>query len=151
MAEGAPEEAPAKIGAIPFRVHGLLDRMLAAVKHLSTLIRVMESRSARGPPDYEMGSRPGIYVDYRGGSPAPTREPSWQGYLAKIVAGVIVAGLGSLIWELSAINSRLSTIEANQIGGNKLITLRLDEQEKHLEAHDKRLDEVDREIWTRKH
>jgi hypothetical protein len=140
----------AKSETFLFRAHGLLESLQAAVKHLFALITRMESRSIpRGPSDYESETPRGYNFNY--GDRGPTREPSWQGYLAKIVALIIASGLGSLVWVLSAMNSRLSTIEANQTGGTRLIIQRLDEQEKHLEAHDKQLDEVNRELWPHKH
>lgn len=168
MSEGVAEEASfpdsaenleanavnviTKPAALWFRIDGHLDRLRAALKHLASLITRMESRIPRGPSDYAQDRPRGIYVNYEGsGGPAPTQEPSWQGYLAKIVAVIIASGVASLVWILSAMNSRLSTIEANQTGGNKLIMQRLDDQEKHLEAHDKQLDEVNREIWPHKH
>ena len=138
----------AKQAAVWVRIHGILDRMLTAAKHLGALTVKMESRIPRGPTDYADENSKGIYVDYRGG---PTQEPSWQGYLAKIVAVLIASGVGALVWILSAMNGRLSTIEANQSNSTTMLIQRLDQQEKHLEAHDRKLDELDREaIWPRK-
>jgi len=148
---GSTRTTVTKLAALWFRIHGLLDRLLTVAKHLAALITRMESRIPRGPPDYEVGARPPwVTVNYEGG-PAPTQEPSWQEYLTRIVAILIASGLGGLIWVLSAMNGRLSTIEANQTGGTKLMIQRLDEQEKHLEAHDKQLDELNREVWPHKH
>jgi hypothetical protein len=138
-----------KQAALWLRIDGLLDRSVRVAKHLAALVVKMENRNAQGPSDYESETPRGYGVYY--GDRGPTREPSWQGYLAKIVALIIASGLGSLVWVLSAMNSRLSTIEANQTGGTRLIIQRLDEQEKHLEAHDKQLDEVNRELWPHKH
>ena len=135
-----------KQAALWFRIDGHLDRFLAALKHLAALTGRMETRIPRGPADYGQENSSGIYVDYRGG---PTQEPSWQGYLAKIVAVLIASGVGALVWILSAMNGRLSTIEANQSNSTSMLIQRLDQQEKHLESHDKKLDELDREVWPR--
>jgi hypothetical protein len=143
------ESIPAKIGAIQFRVHGLLDRVLAAVKSLAALITRMESRSARGPPDFEMGNRrPGIYLDYSGGQgPAPTREPSWQKAIVGLAGALVVVGIPSIFGVLWTMNSRLSDLR----GDNKVIVQRLDQQDEHLRATDRQVEEIKREIWPHKH
>lgn len=131
-----------------FRIDGLLDRMLTALKHLAALTTQMQTRRHEPvAPEYPQG----IGIHYHGESPEPTREPSWQGYLAKIVAVLIASGVGSLIWILSSMNSRLTAIEANQVSSAALMIQKLDAQERHLEAHDKQLDEINREIWPHKH
>ena len=151
ISAGNAQTTAVKVATLWLRIDGLLDRSVMAARHLAALITRMENRVPRGPSDYADVPR-GIYVNYgASGGPSPNREPSWQGYLAKIVAVLIASGIGGLIWILSAMNSRLSTIEANQTGGQRYIIQRLDEQEKHLEAHDKQLDEVNRELWPHKH
>lgn len=143
------ELIPAKIGAIQFRVHGLLDRMLAALKHLASLVRQlaalitrMENRMQgppQGPPDYppNQGS---WWVQYGDREPTP-REPPWQNsLLSKIVAPLIVLGIPAILVTLWNISSRMATMEADRSA-----------QEKHLEAHDKMIDEIERELWPHKH
>jgi hypothetical protein len=168
MAEGISEETsfpdsaenlqaiPARIGVIQFRIHGILDRMLAAAKNLAALITRMESRTVRGPPDYEMGTRPpGVYVRYDGNAPGPppTQEPSWQKAISGIVGALIVVGIPAIftvLWSMNTnqekANARLDTIEEHQTGEHNLVIQRIEEQEKHLEAHDKRLDDQDKRL-----
>ena len=136
--EVSAKQTLTKQAAIWFRIDGLLDRLLTALKHLAALIVRMESRSARGPPDFEMG--PGVYVDY-GDRRLPPQEPSWQNsLLGKIVAPLIVLGIPAILVTLWNISSRMATMEADR-----------NSQEKHLEAHDKMLDEIERELWPHKH
>lgn len=134
-----------KQAAVWFRIDGLLDRLLTALRHLAALIVSMENRIPRGPTDYETENSRGVYVKYEG-----RQEPSWQGYLAKMVAVLITSGVGALVWILSAMNGRLSTIEANQTNSTTMIMQRLDQQEKHMEATDKDVAEIKLEIWPHK-
>jgi hypothetical protein len=153
------ESIPAKIGAIQFRVHGLLDRMLAAVKHLAALIARMEMEnrahgSHPGPPDYPQA--PWVY--YGDQRPNREEEPSWRkSLLGSIVAPLIVLGVPAILGILWQMSGRLTKIEEHQSGDQKLTFQRLDAQEKHLEADDRRLDEQDKRlneidrVWPRKH
>jgi hypothetical protein len=145
-----------KLAALWFRTHGLHDRLQTVAKHLAALITRMESRIPRGPPDFEMGPRPGIYLDYSGGpSPAPTQEPPWQAPILKIlmmiICPLIVVGLPTLIGILFTMSNRLTKIEEHTNGNQQVVSQRLDAQDKHLEATDKQVEEIKRELWNRKH
>ncbi len=140
------ELIPAKIGAIQFRIHGILDRMQAAAKRLVELITRMESRIPRGPTDFEREPQR-FYLDYSGGR-GPTPEPSWQtSLLGKIVAPLIVIGIPAILAALWNMNSLLSELR----GDNKVIVQRLDQQDEHLKATDARVEEIKRELWPHKH
>jgi len=129
-----------KQAALWLRIDGLLERSQMAARHLAALIMKMENRIPRGPPDYQMGPAPGVYIDYGDRRP-PSQEPSWQNsLLGKIVAPLIVLGIPAILVTLWNISSRMATMEADRSA-----------QEKHLEAHDKMLDEIERELWPHKH
>jgi hypothetical protein len=142
------EMIPAKIGAIQFRIHGILDRMLAAVKNLAALILRMESRIPRGPMDYETPIPAQPYVVYGGhiGTP-PAREPSWQKYALGIVAVVVGLGIPSIGGILWSMNTKLE----QQAGQTNLTIQRLDQVDAHLKATDQRVDVIERELWPHKH
>jgi hypothetical protein len=137
------ESIPAKIGAIQFRVHGLLDRTLIAAKRLAALITKMENReygAPPGPPDYPQAP----WVNYGGNQ----QEPSWQtSLLGKIIAPLIVIGIPAILATLWTMNSRLSDLS----GDNRVIVQRLDQQDAHLKATDAQVEEIKRELWVRKH
>jgi hypothetical protein len=139
-----------KQAALWLRIDGHLHRMLAALKHLAALTTRMENRehgSPPGPLDYEMRPRPGIYLDYSGHGPTPTREPSWQKAIVGVTGALVVVGIPSIFGVLWAMNSRLSDLR----GDNKVIVQRLDQQDEHLKATDRQVEEIKRELWTRKH
>lgn len=140
------ESIPARIGVIQFRVHGLLDRMLAAARHLAALITKMENRTHRGPPDFEMGPNPQPYVVY-GGHIGPTRDPSWQKYALGIVAVVVGLGIPSIGGILWSMNTKLE----QQAGQTNLTLQRLDQVDQHLKATDQRVEVIERELWPHKH
>lgn len=143
------ELIPAKIGAIQFRVHGLLDRILAAVKSLAALITRMENRAPGPPPgpaDYPPPNQaPWVYYGDR--EPTP-REPSWlKPLFTLIVAPLIVLGIPSILITLWTIKSDLSNLQ----GDKNLIIQRLDQQDAHMRATDAQVEEIKREIWPHKH
>lgn len=168
MAEGVSEEASfpdsgdnlesihSRMGAIQFRVHGLLDRSVMALKHLAALIMRLENRAhggPHGPPDYPQTP---WNVNYYGRQ-TPEEDPSWQSKVLSIVGTLVVAGILAIFGVLWSMSGRLTQIEEHQSGDQKLTIQRLDAQEKHLEADDRRLDaqdkrweELDR-TWPRRH
>ena len=144
-----------KQAAVWFRIDGHLDRLLTALKHLASLITRlaalttrMESRAARGPPDYEMGSQAQPYVVYGGHiGPPQVREPSWQKYALGIVAvmvGLGIPSIGGILWSM---NTKLE----QQAGQTNLTIQRLDQVNEHLKATDQRVDTIERELWPHKH
>ncbi len=139
-----------KQAALWFRIDGLIDRLLTAVKHLAALITSMENRIPRGPPDYEFPP-PQITVRYEGntGPSSPNlKEPSWQNsLLGKIIALLIVAGIPSILVALWTIKSDLLDLRDD----NKVIVQRVDAQDKHMEETDRDVAEIKREVWPHKH
>jgi hypothetical protein len=136
-----------KQAAVWFRIDSLLDRSLTAAKRLAALIARMESRSARGPPDYEMGPMPTApYVVY-GGHIGPTKEPSWQNKVLSIVGSLLVAGILAIFAVLWAMNENIRDLR----GDNRLVVQKQEAMEKHIEATDRDVAEIKREIWPHKH
>ncbi len=133
-----------KLAAIWFRIHGLLDRLLTAAKHLAALITSMENRVHGPPPDYPPNQAPWVYYGEREPSP---REPPWQNKVLSIVGTLLVAGILAIFGVLWTMNSTLSELK----GDSKMVTQRLDAQDKHLEATDRQVEEIKREIWPHKH
>src|SRR6185295_18504793 len=136
-----------KQAALWFRIHGILDRMLAAVNSLAALITRMENRTHRGPPDYEMGPNPQPYVVYGGHIGQPPKEPSWQKYALGIVAVVVGLGIPSIGGILWSMNTKLE----QQAGQANLTIQRLNQVDDHLKATDQRVDTIERELWPHKH
>lgn len=127
-----------------FRIHGLLDRMLAALKTMAALITRMENR--RGPQDHE-AQMPQPYVVYGGHIGPPTREPSWQKYALGIVAvtvGLGIPSIGGILWSM---NTKLE----QQAGQVNMLIQRLDQVDAHLKATDQRVDTIERDLWPHKH
>jgi hypothetical protein len=145
MTDGAVDEQHTAWGKAEFRVHGLLDRSVAAAKRVAELITRMESREhgpPPGPPDYPLPN-PAPWVNY-----GHQQEPSWQSsLLGKIIAPLIVIGIPAILATLWTMNSRLSDLS----GDNRVIVQRLDQQDAHLKATDAQVEEIKRELWSRKH
>jgi hypothetical protein len=134
-----------KQAAVWFRIDGLLDRLLTALKHLAALIVRMENRIPRGPSDYANENSKGIYVDYRGPTPP---EPSWQTtLLGKIVAPLIVIGIPAILAALWSMNSLLWELR----GDNKMIVQRQDALDEHLKSTDRQVEEIKTALWPHKH
>ncbi len=137
-----------KQAALWFRIDGHLDRMLAALKHLAALITRMEHRASGPPPgpsDYPPPNQaPWVYYGDR--EPIP-REPPWQNKALSIVGSLLVAGILAIFGILWTMNSTLSELK----GDGKMVTQRLDAQDKHLEATDRQVEEIKRELWPHKH
>ena len=154
--ESNAKQTLVKQAAMWFRIHGLLDRILTAVKHLASLISQhaaltsrMENRSTRGPEDFaqERGSH---YGGYYGGDqgPAPSREPTWQNsLLGKLASALIMLGIPAILATLWNMSSQLADLK----GDNRLVVQRQDAMEKHLEATDRDVAEIKRELWPHKH
>lgn len=148
--DDSAQSTASKLAALWFRVHGLLDRLLAVAKHLAALTARMENRAAGPSPDYPPNQVPwGVYYGDR-----EPREPSWQTSLLKILVMVmcplIVVGLPALIGILFTMSNRLTRIEAHTDGNQQMVIQRLDAQDKHLEATDRQVEEIKREIWPHK-
>lgn len=105
----------------------------------------------QGPPDYPPNQVPWVYYGDREREP---REPSWQTSLLKtlvmIMCPLIVVGLPALIGILFTMSNRLTKIEAHTDGNQQVVIQRLDAQDKHLEATDRQVEEIKREIWPHK-
>jgi hypothetical protein len=144
----APTEEPSirvKQASLWFRIDGLLDRLLTAVRHLASMLVRMENRVHHGPaPDYPPNQAPWVYYGDR--EPTP-REPSWQNRALSIVGTLLVAGILAIFGVLWSMNSTLSDLK----GDGKMVAQRLDAQDKHLEATDREVEEIKREIWPHKH
>lgn len=142
----APQEKSTLIkqATMWFRIHGLLDRMLAAVKNLAALTMRMENRVQGPAPDYPPNQGPWVFYGDR--EPTP-REPSWQKYalgIVAVVAGLGIPSIGGILWSM---NTKLE----QQVGQTNLANQRLDQVDKHLEATDRQVEEIKREIWPHKH
>ncbi len=141
-----------KLAAVWFRIDGHLDRFLAALKHLASLVRQMaalitrmENRTHGPPPDYPSNQAPwGVYYGDR--EPTP-REPSWQNKVLSIVGSLLVAGILAIFAVLWAMNENIRDLR----GDSRLGAQRMDAMDKHLEATDKDVAEIKREIWPHKH
>lgn len=133
-----------KLAALWFRTHALFDRLQTVAKHLAALITKMENRAHGPPPDYPPNQAPwGVYYGDRDPSP---REPSWQNKALSIVGTLLVAGILAIFGILWTMNSTLSELK----GDGRMVTQRLDAQDKHLEATDRQVEEIKREIWPHK-
>lgn len=131
-----------KQASLWFRIDGHLDRMLGAAKHLAALITRMENHVPGPPSDYPPNQGPWVYY----GDHFP-REPSWQNKALSIVGTLLVAGILAIFGVLWTMNSTLSELK----GDSKMVTQRLDAQDKHLEATDRQVEEIKRELWPHKH
>jgi hypothetical protein len=141
----APEEKStlSKQAALWFRIDGLLDRSLTAAKHVASMLTRMENRVHERPPDYPPNQVPwGVYYGER-----EPREPSWQNKALSIVGSLLVAGILAIFGILWTMNSTLSDLK----GDGKMVMQRLDAQDKHLEATDRQVEEIKRELWPHKH
>lgn len=93
----------------------------------------------QGPRDYPHD--PINYVNF-----GSEKEPSWKEALLKafvtITTALVVVGIPSIITMFFTINTRLASIEAHQAEGTQRFDEKQTAMERHLEADDKRLDEL---------
>lgn len=89
--------------------------------------------SVRGPdPDY---STVPLIGEYHEG-----RLPSWQSWVMGIVAVLLGAGIPSLIWELSCINSNIAALTTRQTDAEKA-------QEERFKALEQRITRLESKVF----